>query len=121
MIIRKATENDLQAITDIYSEIHTAEEKGIVSIGWIRNIYPTTKTAELALQRGDLFVEEDEGMIVGTAIINQQQVDVYKNAKWNYDVSNNEVMVLHTLVISPRASRNLDIMRLVLFLVCLTE
>lgn len=105
MIIRKATENDLQAITDIYSEIHTAEEKGLVSIGWIRDIYPTTRTAAMALQRGDLFVEEDEGMIVGAAIINQQQVDAYKNAKWNYVVTDNEVMVLHTLVISPKASR----------------
>lgn len=61
MIIRKATEKDLQAIADIYSDIHSAEEDGTFSIGWIRDIYPTYKTAELSLQRGDLFVEEDDG------------------------------------------------------------
>ena len=105
MIIRKATEKDLQAIADIYSDIHSAEEDGTFSIGWIRDIYPTYKTAELSLQRGDLFVEEDDGLIVGAAIINQEQVDVYKNANWNYEAPDNEVMVLHTLVVSPKASR----------------
>lgn len=44
-------------------------------------------------------------MIVGAAIINQEQVDVYKNANWNYEAPDNEVMVLHTLVVSPKASR----------------
>ena len=102
MEIRKATESDITAVSNIFEEIHTAEESGAVVIGWNRAIYPTRKTAEAALARGDLFVAEEAGTIVGTAIINQQQVDVYANAKWQYDVSNEEVMVLHTLVIAPR-------------------
>ena len=101
-MIRKAVKKDLPAIHMIYEDIHTEEEKGNVSIGWIRGIYPTADTARLALRRGDLFVEDDNG-IVGAAIINQQQVDSYKNAKWNYDIPEQEVMVLHTLVISPKA------------------
>ena len=95
-------EKDLPEVNRIYEEIHTEEENGNVSIGWIRGIYPTEDTAGRALQRGDLFVEDDNG-IVGAAIINQQQVDSYKNAKWNYDIPEQEVMVLHTLVISPKA------------------
>lgn len=104
MIFRKAAEKDLPAIAEIYSDIHTEEEKGTVTIGWIRDVYPTAKTAALALQRGDLFVAEDAGIIVGTAIINQQQVDVYENAGWQYEPADSEVMVLHTLVISPKAA-----------------
>lgn len=104
MIFRKATEKDLYAVSDIYSDIHTAEESGSVSIGWIRDVYPTSKTAEQSLQRGDLFVAEDGGLIVGTAIINQLQVDVYENANWQYEAPDAEVMVLHTLVISPKAA-----------------
>ena len=60
MIIRKATEQDLHAVADIYSEIHSAEESGTLSIGWIRDIYPTEKTAKLALEREDLFVQEED-------------------------------------------------------------
>lgn len=105
MEIRKATAEDLSAIEAIFSEIHTAEESGAVTIGWERGVYPTAATAKAALNREDLFVQEDDGKIVGTGIINQQQVDVYKGANWRYDVSDDEVMVLHTLVISPKASR----------------
>lgn len=73
-------EKDLPEVNRIYEEIHTEEENGTVSIGWIRGIYPTAATAEQALHKGDLFVEDDSG-IVGAAIINQQQVDSYRNAK----------------------------------------
>ena len=105
MEVRKATKNDIPAIEEIYSDIHTEEENGNVTIGWVRDVYPTRKTAEASLKRGDLFVQIENGEIVGTAIINQQQVDVYADGKWNYDVPDEKVMVLHTLVILPKASR----------------
>ena len=105
MMFRKATKQDLPAVAQIYDEIHTEEEKGTTQIGWIRGVYPTRKTAEASLDRGDLFVAEDEGVIVGTAIINRQQVDVYEGADWEYPAKDSEVMVLHTLVISPRVLR----------------
>lgn len=106
MDIRKATPQDIPAIAGIYSDIHTVEENGPRTIGWIRDIYPTAETARLALQRDDLFVAEDSHAIVGAAIINQQQVDVYKGANWQYEASDAEVMVLHTLVISPKVHGN---------------
>ncbi len=101
-MIRKATKNDICGISEIIDNIHTAEENGELIIGWIRDVYPTVETVENALVRNDIFVLEDGEKIVGTAIINQIQVDVYAKAKWNYDVSDDEVMVLHTLMISPK-------------------
>ncbi len=105
MNFRKATEADIPAIAAIYDDIHTGEEKGESSIGWIRSIYPTAETARAALLRDDLFVQEDEGCIVGAAIINQSQVDAYEGAPWRYPALDEQVMVLHTLVISPKAAR----------------
>lgn len=70
-MIRKATDKDIDAIERLYDAIHSVEENGEQTIGWIRGIYPIRKTAEDALQRNDLFVLEDEGIIQGTAIINQ--------------------------------------------------
>ena len=45
----------------------------------------------------------ENGEIVGTAILNQTQVDSYAGANWRYDAPDSEVMVLHTLVIDPEA------------------
>ena len=101
--IRKAARADLDAVCRIYDQIHTAEERGEAAIGWQRGVYPERETAEAALTRGDLFVQEQNGEIVGTAILNQTQVDSYAGANWRYDAPDSEVMVLHTLVIDPEA------------------
>ena len=105
MRFRKATAQDLPAIEKIYEDIHTEEEAGRTSIGWIRGVYPTRKTAEASLLRGDLFVAEADGEVVGAAIINQQQVDVYEGADWQYAAKDEDVMVLHTLVISTQMAK----------------
>ena len=104
MKIRKAGPGDLPGVAKIYNDIHSEEEAGRVQIGWERDVYPTEETAKNALDRGDLFVMVDESGIIGTAIINQLQVDVYEKGKWEYPVPANEVMVLHTLIISPEAA-----------------
>lgn len=104
MIIRRATAEDIDSVEKLYDDIHTAEESGKQTIGWIRGVYPIRFTAEAALERKDLFVLEDEGKIYGTGIINKTQVDSYREGKWKYDVPDDQVCVLHTLVISPYAA-----------------
>lgn len=100
-MIRKATEEDIDAVEKLYDAVHTAEETGKQTIGWIRNVYPVRGTAEKALWRGDLFVLEDAGKICGTGIINQTQVDSYQKGNWEHNVPDSQVCVLHTLVIDP--------------------
>jgi len=101
MMIRQANNADIDAIVEIYDEIITAEEKGLLSTGWIHGIYPTRKTAEEALERGDMYVLEDCG-ILASGVINQIQVDVYYGAPWEHDTD--DVCVLHTLAVSTGAS-----------------
>lgn len=102
MTIRKATRNDIIAVTAIYDAIHTEEEQGRAIIGWNRVIYPTQQTAEHALEECDLFVMEVEGEIVAAAIINQEQVPCYSSANWKHKVDDKQVMVLHTLTVHPQ-------------------
>lgn len=101
MIIRKATESDLDAIERIYDEIHTEEEAGRTTTGWKRGIYPVRKTAEDALSRDDLFVLAEDDVLYGTGIINDVQVDCYRQGEWEHHVPEENICVLHTLVISP--------------------
>ncbi len=102
-MIRKAREEDIKAVAAIYDELHDAEERGDITVGWRRGVYPTEMTAEDAFRRGDLFVDDEE-CIVAAAIINKRQVDAYDGAAWRYPAQPDEVMVLHTLVVSPDAS-----------------
>ncbi len=101
MKIRKAAAADIDAIETIYENIHDEEEKGATTIGWIRNVYPTRKTAEDALARKDLFVLENGGKIAAVAVINQIQVNEYQYAAWKHAAADDEVMVLHGLAVDP--------------------
>ena len=104
-LFRAAAASDLPAVAQIYAEIHDAEEAGTLTTGWLRGVYPTAATAEVALRRGDLFVLEAEGAVRGAAVINRLQVDVYAGAPWEHAAADDAVCVLHTLVISPAAVR----------------
>ena len=101
-MIRLANRNDINRIAEIYEHIHDAEEAGESVIGWDRNVYPTYQTALEGVSKGEIFVEENEKLIVATGRINQEQVDVYANCQWLYQGADNEVMVLHTLVVDPQ-------------------
>lgn len=100
---RKAREDDVAAVAKIYENIHKAERAGKLSTGWIAGVYPVESTARAALERGDLFVCEDGG-VIAAAIINKTQVDVYAGGAWLYPAQDEEIMVLHTLVVEPECS-----------------
>ena len=106
-MIRKATREDLPRVIEIYEDVHTMEEMGDLVVGWQRDVYPTRWTAEDALIREDLYVlESPEGEIVATAIINNKQVaGIYDKAEWKYDAEDGEVLVIHTLAVSPNHMR----------------
>jgi len=106
MMIRKAVESDINSVEEIYNKIHTSEEKGEITIGWKRGIYPVRNTAIAAFERGELYVMEDGDSVVGAGIINQTQVDTYAKGSWKYPAAPSEVMVLHTLVIDPEKKGN---------------
>lgn len=100
-MFRKARPEDVAGIERVYNAVHTAEEAGKTTIGWIRGVYPTAATADAAVKCGDMYVYEENGEILASAIINQLQVDVYAGCCWQYSARDNEVMVIHTLCVSP--------------------
>ena len=101
IIFRKATSEDIDAISDIYEALHAEEEAGRATVGWQRGVYPVKATAEAALTRDDLYVGEQDGTVIASAILNKLQVDVYADAPWQYPAADDEVFVMHTLVVHP--------------------
>ena len=101
ILYRKAVGADIPAIAAIYEAVHAEEEAGRAVIGWQRGVYPVRATAEASLARGDLYVAETDGTVAASAILNKQQVDVYAGAPWEFSAPEDEVFVMHTLVVDP--------------------
>ena len=102
-MILKANIGDLDRIEEIYNEIHTEIEAGRASIGWTRGVYPARDIAEDSIRRRDMFVMEESGRVVAAARINQYQGPEYDQATWSFEADPDDVMVMHTLVVSPAA------------------
>lgn len=86
MIVRLCEKKDLEQVIHIYDLIHEQEEKGKMTIGWIRQIYPTKYTAILFSKR--IICLEDNNTIVARARINQKQDPSYRKAHWIYTTKN---------------------------------
>ena len=100
-MFRLAQQHDLSAIERIYDAIHTREEAGLTTIGWVRSIYPTHATAQAAIDEGEMYVLEQEGTIVACGKINHFQDDCYRKGAWQHEAPPENIMVLHTLVVDP--------------------
>lgn len=101
MQMRKATENDIPAVAAIYDALLDREERGELTTGWTRGVYPTAQTARDALAAGTLYVLEDGGRVTAAAKIDQTQMEQYARCAWRYDAAPEQVLVLHTLVVDP--------------------
>ena len=103
-MIRKAKAADCASIVNIYNFILENETAGKCQTGWIKGIYPTENTVVEALNKDELFVCEENGVVVAAAKINQEQVPEYADCKWEHEAFDNKIMVFHTLVVDPRQS-----------------
>ena len=102
-MIRKATESDIPGVSALYDDIHTEEESGISE----------KKTRAAAYVRVSTNKDDQQNSFAAQYIhykklleesISEELVDVYADAPWSFDAPDCEVMVLHTLVISPRTA-----------------
>ena len=100
-MIRKGAAADLDGCVQIY-EAHLEHEAATVSYtNWQKGLYPTRATAEKALASGTLYVDEEDGLIVGCANLNHIQPAEYANIPWSIPAREEEVLVIHTLVLLP--------------------
>ncbi len=100
-MIRQGTAADLDGCEAIY-HAHLDHEAATVNYtNWRKGAYPTRATAERALAAGTLYVDEEEGALVGCANLNHIQPEEYAQIPWTIPARGDEVLVIHTLVYRP--------------------
>lgn len=105
-MIRKATFNDIEQIEDTYNEHFKHEiEYGAFTV-FKKGVYPTRKDAEKAISAGSLYVYERAGSIAGSIIIDKVQPTEYAGIVWGQTLIDDEVMVIHLLMVRPSMAGN---------------
>ena len=100
-MIRKATFDDIELIEDTYNEHFKHEMKHGAFTIFKKGIYPARKDAERAVNHGTLYVYEENNSIAGSMIVDKVQPAEYTKISWGQTFANNEVMVIHLLMVRP--------------------
>ena len=100
-MIRKATFDDIELIEDTYNEHFKHEMKHGAFTIFKKGIYPTRKDAEKAVDVGTLYVYEENNSIAGSMIVDKVQPAEYTKIAWGQTFANDEVMVIHLLIVRP--------------------
>ncbi len=101
MIIRKAVKCDLQDIDRMYNEMFDDQVINGNYTNWVKGLYPTLHHAEIALENSELYIGFEKDECFGSAVLNRKQLPEYKNIPWLFSADEEEVFVIHTLVIRP--------------------
>ncbi len=101
LIIEQGSCSDLDKIEALYNELNDALAEGINYPGWRKGVYPVRDDAKKGLEEGGLFIAKQDGIIVGSIILNHDQEEGYDTVAWLSEAKEREVFVIHTLVVHP--------------------
>ncbi len=104
-MFRKANKNEINDIVQIYDDINDYLESNINYTHWKKGVYPIREDAEAAFEKNELFVFENGGEILGTVVLNSSEPPQYANVNFDNRFKGNEILVIHTLVVSPKSLR----------------
>jgi ribosomal protein S18 acetylase RimI-like enzyme len=99
--IRAAEKSDIPRIAGTYQDLLRFEQKHGGFSNWKLDVYPTAATAEEAVVKKQMVVLEDDGALCASMRLNDAQAPEYEAIPWQYPAKKDEVLVIHTLCVSP--------------------
>ncbi|MDO4312823.1 MAG: GNAT family N-acetyltransferase [Eubacteriales bacterium] len=100
-MIRQAVVSDLDSIEEGYREHFTYERTNGAYTVFKEGVYPTRSDAEKALRNKGLYVYEENGVIMGSMILDRRQPAEYRTIHWPGGASDEKVRVIHLLMVRP--------------------
>lgn len=103
-MVRRAVIADINSIEEGYQEHFSHERAHGAYTVFKEGVYPTRKDAEKALRNDSLYVYEESGIVLGSIILDGRQPDEYRKIAWPSRAADEQVNVIHLLVVRPCAS-----------------
>lgn len=100
-MVRKATSNDIKSIAALYDRVIDFQAANGSYMSWIKNVYPTEKTAADALLLDTLYVYDANGTVAGSVILDCIEPEDYKSLAWQTASDPRNALIIHTLCVDP--------------------
>lgn len=104
--IEKGTINDIDELENLYDNLNDYLTLGTNYPGWAKGIYPIRETAVCGIQNNDLLILKMNNEIAGSIILNHVPESAYSQVIWGIEADYKDIIVIHTLVVSPKYMKN---------------
>ena len=103
-VIKLATSDDIDGVVKLYDEVndYLSYTVNYNAPTWVKGKYPSRETADIGVAEKSLYIVHDHRDIIGSVILNQHQYDGYEDALWQVNARPEDILVINTLVTSPR-------------------
>ena len=92
MLFKKVNLEDFYRIRQFYWDLIDEMSDQNDKIGWKKGIYPTDSFLQESLDRGELFVLEEEGQLCASVILNSVCNEGYAGVPWNIECDVDEIL-----------------------------
>ena len=103
--IRIGNIDELGKVKDFYDSLIEEMQEAEYKPGWKKDIYPTMEMLREALEKGELYIGEEEGKTASCMILNRTCNERYQEISWPTKAEPDQVLAVHTFGVHPRFSR----------------
>ncbi len=100
MKVRIADLNEFENVMEFYYEVIDNMPR-TEYFDWERGGYPRIERTKVYLEKGELYVGEEDGKIICSAVLNHKYNDGYDTAPWQIDAGEEDTLMVHTLAVLP--------------------
>ena len=99
--MKKATIADLNIIRAIYWKLIDSSEKYASILQWKKDIYPADDDWISYINNKEMYLIYHDTELIGAVALTKAQSEEYRKIEWTIDAGDNEVAVVHLLVVDP--------------------
>lgn len=105
MEFRKARTGDFDRITEFYKHVISDTEDMAENVLWIYGLHPADDIIMSYIDENAMYIMEEDGIICAAGAMTLSQEEDYHDVKWNLNLSDDEVSVIHILCSDPDRKR----------------
>ena len=101
LTLQKAKPKDLDTIRGLYWKLLDSSDHYATVLQWKKDIYPADADWMAYIKKEEMYLIYQEENLIGAVAIANEQSAGYGKITWQIDASEDEVVVIHLLVIDP--------------------
>lgn len=104
-MFRQATTKDTEKIIEFYDYAIEENNKAEINLRWKKDVHPSHKFLCSSIENGELFLWEENGVILAACVMNNLCNESYDKIDWGIKANKEDLAIIHVLAVAPRSFR----------------